>query len=69
MAMASVSWISPPTPRLHLLELVEDLRREDVAAHHGQVRRGRRRLRLLDEVEDLHEVVGDALGLHAAVAA
>jgi hypothetical protein len=38
-AIASVSWISPPDPRWRLLELVEDLRGEHVAADDRQVRR------------------------------
>ena len=40
--MASVSWISPPTPGCVPVEGVEDLRREHVAAHHAPGSTGRR---------------------------
>ena len=40
--MASVSWISPPSPGSTWSRCVEDLGREHVAAHDGQVRRARR---------------------------
>ena len=65
--MASVSWISPPCPRLDLVEGVEDLGREDVAAHDRQVRRGLVGLRLLDDVADADEAGSDRLGGDAAV--
>ncbi len=41
--MPSVSWISPPTPRGWLRDLVEHPRRQDVAAGDAEARRARRR--------------------------
>ena len=65
--MASVSWISPPTPGCTPSSASKISRGEHVAAHDGEVRRGVLGLGLLDDAPHLHELVADDLGIDAAV--
>ena len=53
LAIASVSWISPPAPRSPLLEHPHHLGLEDVAADHAEPRRRVGRLGLLDQAQHL----------------
>ena len=54
--MPSVSWISPAGALLDLLQDLEDLRLQDVAAGDDQVGRRRSLLRLLDHAGDLERM-------------
>ena len=67
--MPSVSWISPPTPRGWVGDLVEDARRQDVAAGHAQARRCVLGRRLLDDAVDVHQPLVDLGAGNDAVAA
>ena len=49
---ASVSWISPPAPGRTFAEVIEDARRQHVAADHAERRRRVRGLGLLDDAAD-----------------
>ena len=70
--MASVSWISPPLPRLVSASACEDGGREHVARGDRQVAGRLVRRRFLDEVHDLEQLVvcfrsGDAVLAHLVV--
>ena len=66
--MPSVSWISPPTPRGWLDDLVEHPGRQDVAAGHAQPRRRLLGRGLLDDARDVDHAVAHRRAGHDAVA-
>jgi hypothetical protein len=67
--MASVSWISPPAPGLHLFEQFEDAAVEHVATDDGERARRVFGLGLLDDRADATVATGEIVGGHDAVAA